>query len=99
MSTVASGEENMSRHRVALIIVAGLCLLACSQKSGIPPQATAPPNTTPSPPTPSPDKILKRLSIPDDARDSTADMRLSVELPGGRRGQLEFRLQRKFTPD
>jgi len=89
----------MSRHRVALIIVAGLCLSACSQKSGAPPQATAPSNTTPSPPTPFPDKLLKRISIPDGARDSTADMRLTVELPGGRRGQLEFRLQRKFSPD
>ena len=89
----------MSRHRVALIIVAGLCLSACSQQSGTPPQATAPANTSPSPSTPSPDKLLKRISIPDGARDSTADMRLTVELPGGRRGVLEFRLQRKYSPD
>ena len=89
----------MSRHRVALIVVAGLCLSACSQKSGTQSQTTTPANSSPSPALPSVDKLVKRISAPDGAEDSTADMRLTVELPGGRRDQLEFRLQRKFSPD
>jgi len=88
----------MSRHRVALIVVAVLCLSACSQKSGAPSQASTPANPSPSPALPSADKLLKRISTSDGAEDSTADMRLTVELPGGRRDQLEFRLQRKFLP-
>jgi len=89
----------MSRHRVALIVVAVLCLSACSQKSGAPSQASTPANPSPSPALPSPTSCLNAFRPRMEPRTPQPICGLTVELPGGRRDQLEFRLQRKFSAD
>lgn len=77
-----------------------VCLSACTgQGSG--PQPTPAASSTPAvsnAPVPTADELLKRVATQDGAKDSTSEMRLTIEA-GGKREQVDFRLRRRYTAD
>jgi hypothetical protein len=80
----------------ALIIVC-LLLNACAS-SGSRIEAVA---TTPAANAPLPDAgaMIERMITQGGCRDFTAEMRLTAEDEQGKRDQVEFRIQRKYSPD
>jgi hypothetical protein len=87
----------MPRKLVAVIwIVLGL-LGACTSRAPDTTPATATPVSTPAAPLPDTGLFIKRLATQDNCQDSAALMRLTIE--NGEREQLDFKLQRKYTPE
>ncbi|MFN7944093.1 MAG: outer membrane lipoprotein-sorting protein [Blastocatellia bacterium] len=88
----------MFRSLCLILLVALTGLTACNSTA----PATAPVAETATPaaaPLPDAQPWLSRLATQDGCRDFTADMRLSGEAADGRPVQLEFRVQRKYSPD
>jgi len=87
----------MSRCARLILIFVLASLGACANHIAGP----APASPTPSPAAALPDAALfiKRMATQDGSQDSTAEMRLVVEREDGHRDQLDFRLQRKYTPE
>ncbi len=82
--------------RILLITLTGLT--GCTSTA----PATAPvmePATPAAAPLPDVQPWLSRLATQDGCRDVTAELRLSGEAADGRPVQLEFRVQRKYSPD
>ncbi|HZN11078.1 MAG TPA: outer membrane lipoprotein-sorting protein [Blastocatellia bacterium] len=79
-----------------------ICLAAASVGCGGGADRAAPPVAAPaSPPAsalPAAAPFVKRMATQDGSKDSTAEMRLTLEGAGGKRAQLDFRLQRKYAP-
>jgi hypothetical protein len=88
----------MHRSGLFLLLCGLLCLSACDGSSTAQPPAPA---ATPAPSAPLPDvnALIKKLATQDGAQDASAEMRLQVEEADGKRAQLEFNLQRKYTPE
>lgn len=84
----------MPRSHICAVLFCVLATVGCQTGA----DNTVPAIAAASTPTlPQIEPVLKRLALQDGAEDSTAEMRLSVEMPGGRRDQLDFRLQRKYS--
>jgi hypothetical protein len=79
-----------------IFILAALCACAGNRSSSV----SAPPMPTATPAAPALDvgQLIRRLTTQDGCRDSTAEMRFSFTGEGGRREQLDFRLQRQYAP-
>jgi len=88
----------MSRCPVIILILTLTSLGACTSNSGGP-AAVSPKPSPPAAPLPDVDGFVKRLATQDGCRDSSAEMRLTVEGEAGRREQLDFKLQRKYAPE
>ena len=81
-------------------LLLGVCLLAaCDNQPSKPAAPTPDPVTHPSVAMPDVAALVKKLATQDGAKDSTADMRLQVEEASGKRAQLEFQMQRKYSAD
>ena len=74
-------------------------LTACETATPPAKPVAAPAATVSSAPLPDINSVIKKLTTLDGAQDVSAEMRMQVESADGKRAQLEFTLQRKFTAD
>ena len=81
---------------ILLVLMTGFTACSSSAPSVAPVNETATPAAAPLPDV---QPWLSRLATQDGCRDFTAEMRLSGEAADGRPVQLEFRVQRKYSPD
>jgi Outer membrane lipoprotein-sorting protein len=84
----------------SLLILLCLLLNACTESSSQPiasPTEAVPAST--AKPLPDAGLMIKRMITQDGCRDFTAEMRMTSENEKGRREQVEFRIQRKFTAE
>jgi hypothetical protein len=72
-------------------------LNGCSQSSGN--YNTVPPSPTPGPPLPEINSMIKRIVTLDGCRDFAAVMLMTPLHEGSKRDRIEFKIQRKYTPD
>jgi len=83
-------------YRLVLLFVC-ILIAACDGDSSKPPAPAA----SPEAPKPLPDAgaMVRRMTTQDGCKDFTADMRMTAENAEGKRDQVEFRLQRKYSAD
>jgi Outer membrane lipoprotein-sorting protein len=88
-------------HRFGLSALLCLCIGLSACDSGAAPMNPAPTNAPAANAAPLPDMtaVIKKLTMLDGAQDMTAEMQLQVEDADGKRAQLAFLLQRKYTPE
>ena len=94
----------MLRNLSKLLVLLPVFLTACEDRANLStPGSNATPagaaNAKSSAPLPDVTALLKKLATQDGAKDATAEMRLQVEEPDGKRETLEFQLQRKYGAD
>lgn len=91
--------QDLKLRNVSLALTLVCALTACDKQ----PAPAAPPEKTATPATTVPlaevQPLVQKLMTQDGAKDATAEMRLQVEEADGKRAQLEFQLQRKYSPD
>lgn len=76
-----------------------LLLAACNDSSPAPSVSTPDPAKSAAKPLPNIDDLVKRLITQDGSKDFTAEMRMTAEKADGKRDQIEFRVQRKYSED
>lgn len=85
--------------RTVLLVLSAL-LCACNDSSPAPSSNSA---ETPKPdlakPLPDAGAMIQKMITQDGAKDFTAEMRMTSESADGKRDQVEFRLQRKYSAD
>ncbi len=82
--------------RTALLLLSAL-FCACGDTA--PSATTEPPKAEISQPLPDASAMVQRLITQDGCKDLTAEMRLVAENAEGKREQIEFRLQRKYSAE
>ena len=87
----------MQRSGLKLILSGLLVLSACTSAPPAANNPTPAPKPASSAPLPDINALIKKLATLDGAQDMSAEMRLQVEEADGKRAQLEFQLQRKYT--
>ena len=92
-------KTQLIRALCSLWIFAGLFVACDSTTPPVKPVAPAPAASVSSAPLPDINSVIKKLTTLDGAQDVSAEMRMQVESADGKRAQLEFNLQRKFTPE
>lgn len=84
---------------IGIIIIIGFALsCACTSKSETA-STNATPAAPPAAPLPESAPLIEKLARQDGCKDSTAEVRLSVEDDAGKREQLTLQLQRKYSPE
>ncbi len=93
----------MSHYKMSLVVL--LLFPVCVMLSNCGGGGAAPnesayvsPSATPAP-LPDAGLMIKRMITLDGCKDFTAQMRIASENADGKRGHLEFRVQRKYSPD
>jgi hypothetical protein len=90
----------MWRFRCLTLVSLCLLLSACandsSETTGVKPAPVASPLAAPLPDVAT---MVKRMTTQDGSRDFIAEMRMTAETASGKRDQVEFKLQRKYTSD
>lgn len=81
---------------VALCLALSACAGDSTETSGAKPAPIAAPAAAPLPDVAA---MVKRMTTQDGSRDFVAEMRMIAEAAGGKRDQVEFKLQRKYTSD
>ncbi len=90
----------MQRTRLTMALCGFLSfalLTACETAAPPANPVATPAATVSSAPVPDINSVIKKLTTLDGAQDVSAEMRMQVESADGKRAQLEFTLQRKFT--
>ncbi|MBO0719284.1 MAG: outer membrane lipoprotein-sorting protein [Blastocatellia bacterium] len=82
----------------ALLFFIIICLFlnSCSRTSGT--YSDIEPSSTPALPLPDIDSMIERIATQDGCRDFSALMRMTSLVEGGKKDQVEFSVQRKYTP-
>jgi len=76
-----------------------LCALLCGCGGNAEPNATTNPTSTPAPASALPDAaaMIKRMITQDGCKDFTAEMRIESQGESGKREQIDFKVQRKYS--
>ena len=91
-------KTQLIRALCGLCLFAGLFAACDTTTPPVKPDAATPTAAVSSAPLPDINSVIKKLTTLDGAQDVSAEMRMQVESADGKRAQLEFTLQRKFTP-
>lgn len=75
-----------------------LCFSVCACTSSAPPGESAAPAPS-TQPIPNPAPWIARMATQDGAKDFSAEMRMTAENESGKRDQVEFKIQRKYSSD
>jgi hypothetical protein len=87
----------MLQHLTKVLLLGVVLLTACESKPNTAP--TPDPITKPAAALPDVAALIKKLATQDGVKDASADMRMQLEEADGKRAQLEFQLQRKYSAD
>lgn len=87
----------MLQHLTKVLLLSALLLTACESKPD--PAPTPDPVMTPAAALPDVAVLIKKLATQDGVKDASAEMRMQLEEADGKRSQLEFQLQRKYTAE
>jgi len=86
----------MIRNYRPVLLFFCLFIVACDSAS---PGPSAPAPEASKAPLPDVGAIIRRMTTQDGCQDFSAEMRMTAESAEGKRDQIEFRLQRKYTAD
>ncbi len=87
----------MLQHLTKVLLLSVVLLTACESQPNTAP--TPDPITHPAASLPDVAALLKKLATQDGVKDVSAEMRMQLEEANGKRAQLEFQLQRKYSAD
>jgi len=91
----------MQRKFHLVLLLVSLLLCACNNSAGSATSGEAESSkaNNAAKPLPNADEIVKRVITQDGSKDFTAEMRMTSESSDGKRAKVDFRLQRKYSPD